>query len=1566
MWGRNVRRPRRAGVGTSAHHLIRRQRVAAPGVERLEGRLLLTATWTGAVNSLWSEPGNWQNERTPEIDGIVDFPANAANKTSVNDLGEIDLVTLTIRGAGYNISSSLTPGDNPVPSVITFTGDGLTVSNAPVGATNTFNAAVHLNNSGTSVTVADQTTLTFGSLVDGNGPINKAGTGTLVMPSANPDFDGAFNVNAGSVRVDHPEALGSLSGDTSVTNVATLELGAGADGGNEILHIGGTGFDDRGALRADASLEWDGLVDLNRLGTSIVVEPAGSVLTLNDGLTGGDSIVKQGAGTLALAASSNFGGGLVEAGVLNFQENASTGPFTVSSGAALSIQGTTTVTASGTTVLNGSGVGNTGALRNVSGNNQWDGNLRAGSDTLIFSSAGTLTVDGSIDTNGFTVTGGGPGNMEFSGAITGGGGLTKSGAGTLTLSGTAANTYTGATTVNAGALNIRKSTALGGTANGTTVAAGSVLQLQGGIAVPSERLTLSGAGPGAGAGSLLNVSGGNTYGGNITLAGPSTIGSTSGTLTITGNINNGGSLLTVAGAGNVAINGVISGAGGLTRTGAGTLTVGGAGANTYTGATNVNQGVLVLQKPAGLGGGGGATTVASGAALRLDDAGTVNERLTVGGTGTGAAGALENVGGNNTWSGDITLAAATTVGVSGGTLTVSGDISGGSSFRLTKAGPGDLTFSGVNDYQGSTTVSEGRLVARGPSALGATGALGNTLVNPGARLTFGPRSGSGNVSFNESLTVAGTLDALPNVGFTSSWEALINVVGNPVFDAGPTSGFTVARLQGAGAVTKTGPGTVTFAGTLANTNTGLTTVEGGTLAFNKPAGVNAVAGDLTIGGLDGDGADVVRLLADNQIPNAAAVSVRGVGLLDLNGNDEVLGPLSLAGGDVNTGAGVLTLTTDVTANRFLLTRLTALQPSITGNLALGSTAVRTFTVGSSGPIIDVPTTLTINAAIGGTAGLAKAGPGTLALSGTTPNTYTGPTLVNSGRVRLAKSPGVAAVSRAISVGDDVLSGDTLPLDTIEWAASDQVPDNAGVTVRASGVLDLNEFNDRFGPITLQGSLIETGAGRLTLAGDLNATSTNIGAVSAARVAGNLDIGTGPTRTFTVDGGPGGRELIVSANVTGAGTLRKTGSGVMEIDGGDWAKTFDIAVADGSLVLRSDVGDVDVRGATLAGDGSAAGLTAGSGGIVSPTSNIATGALTAAGAATLSQGSTLSLDLNGPTAGASYDQLRVNGTIDLTNSTLLVRMLQGLFPPPGFSFVIVDNDGTDPVVGTFAGRPEGSIFVVNNTIPLRISYVGGDGNDVTLTVPGGPNPAPAVTNVFVNGTGWQPAFRDALPGNSAGAGALGLAVPGGAGQLATLPWAGVNQISVRFSQAVAVEQADLAVRGVNREAYAFSNFAFDAASRTATWTLAEPVANDKLLLDLNADSPDGVRGAGNGPFLDGEWNNGADAFPSGNGTAGGDFLFRVSVLTGDADRAGAGGAVNALDLSDVKRRLNRSLASPGSGAGAYGVFADITADGRINALDLSGTKQRLNQRLPAANPTSLLERRASAVELLARL
>ena len=281
----------------------------------------------------------------------------------------------------------------------------------------------------------------------------------------------------------------------------------------------------------------------------------------------------------------------------------------------------------------------------------------------------------------------------------------------------------------------------------------------------------------------------------------------------------------------------------------------------------------------------------------------------------------------------------------------------------------------------------------------------------------------------------------------------------------------------------------------------------------------------------------------------------------------------------------------------------------------------------------------------------------------------------------------------------------------------------------------------------------------------------------------------------------------------------------------------------------------------------------------------------------------------------------------------------------------------------AGVPEGGDFVVNTftgtvaAVPSVAAEAGGDfvvawhGN-----APGGSDmdvyarcfrigTPPAVTGVFLDGSAWRPAFRVALPEGGADAAAFGYAVPA-ATQLRTLPWAGVDRISVRFSQDVRAERDDLSVRGGDGADYPVTGFEYHAETRTATWTLGRAVRHDEVLLDLDGGAA-GVSGAASagGLPLDGEWNgNGPvrDAFPSGDGAAGGDFLFRINVLPGDVngDRA-----VTAADFVQTRARLGIGPLA----AARYSVLHDVTGDGVVHAADLLAVRRGMGDSLPAAGP-----------------
>jgi len=189
----------------------------------------------------------------------------------------------------------------------------------------------------------------------------------------------------------------------------------------------------------------------------------------------------------------------------------------------------------------------------------------------------------------------------------------------------------------------------------------------------------------------------------------------------------------------------------------------------------------------------------------------------------------------------------------------------------------------------------------------------------------------------------------------------------------------------------------------------------------------------------------------------------------------------------------------------------------------------------------------------------------------------------------------------------------------------------------------------------------------------------------------------------------------------------------------------------------------------------------------------------------------------------------------------------------------------------------------------------------------------------------------------GLGVGGYSIPANT-QLATLPWTNIDQVRIRFDQDVVVQESQLSLRGVNVSApsLAVDGFSYDPATFTATWTLAAPLPADKVQLALS----DQVFGQFGEP-LDGEWSNGADSFPSGNGVAGGPFIFRLNSLPADGDRSGK---VDTKDGIGVRQKL-----SPVPSAIAYSPFFDFNGDSRIDATDGAAVQANLFKSLPAGEP-----------------
>jgi autotransporter-associated beta strand protein len=462
--------------------------------------------------------------------------------------------------------------------------------------------------------------------------------------------------------------------------------------------------------------------------------------------------------------------------------------------------------------------------------------------------------------------------------------------------------------------------------------------------------------------SQSSTGGANTLHPDITLAtnhqtfAVSGAGAGSG-LTISGDINLNGRNLTV----NVVddgtelnLSGAISGTGNITRgTGAGGLRLSGGVANTYVGNTFIHGGYITAIKPNNvvsipgdvvIGNGLGVDKLVLGtdhqlsaaSAVTLHDGGVLdnnNETNAVGsltfidgGTVESTTGRLE-LGGtvtvtgagisNAVINGNLHLGAATRVFNIANTprsadLEINGVLSGGGSgglpsipAGLTKSGAGVLVLSGANTYSGQTTINAGQLTASNDRALGATVAFlanAGTTVNSNAVLLLNDAHIT-----NEVLTLNSTNSSggLQN-NATADWVGDIILNANVTIEASSAFGLG-GEISGAGGFTKIGSGTVTMFGTNANTYTGTTIVNSGTLVLDRTALNAAIIGALFIGdGIGGTNADVVRLAAHNQIANPTRITIASSGLYDMDGFADAIGSL-VGNGNVQLGTATMNI-----------------------------------------------------------------------------------------------------------------------------------------------------------------------------------------------------------------------------------------------------------------------------------------------------------------------------------------------------------------------------------------------------------------------------------------------------------------------------------------------------------------------------------------------------------------------------------------------------------------------------------------------------------------------------------
>lgn len=266
-----------------------------------------------------------------------------------------------------------------------------------------------------------------------------------------------------------------------------------------------------------------------------------------------------------------------------------------------------------------------------------------------------------------------------------------------------------------------------------------------------------------------------------------------------------------------------------------------------------------------------------------------------------------------------------------------------------------------------------------------------------------------------------------------------------------------------------------------------------------------------------------------------------------------------------------------------------------------------------------------------------------------------------------------------------------------------------------------------------GIAIDTNVGTATLnGGQLNSNATGLVANRVSRLnivdiglSGNTVDGTltdihGSSTddgiNYTVTSGPQTFNGRIS-EVSGTTTFTKLGPGDLLLAGGPNNLVAVTRVRTGRLFVHVEHGSLTIEvhpGATLGGDGTV--------GTLSVFGTVAPNTTLTSGAAFFEPGSTFQVVALGTLADLQYDRLRVTTRPMAVPPLVVLReptleFFLGFEAPVGSEFMIIQNDGSEPVQGQFHGLPEGATFGSLGFFAgrsFRITYVGGDGNDVVVT------------------------------------------------------------------------------------------------------------------------------------------------------------------------------------------------------------------------------------------------------------
>ncbi|MCB1130873.1 MAG: autotransporter-associated beta strand repeat-containing protein [Verrucomicrobiae bacterium] len=511
-------------------------------------------------------------------------------------------------------------------------------------------------------------------------------------------------------------------------------------------------------------------------------------------------------------------------------------------------------------------------------------------------------------------------------------------------------------------------------------------------------------------------------------------------------------------------------------------------------ANNQQAGVFLTIGPGGVLNDGGNFFYFAGGSLTLDS-GSINVSHI--GNGTYRSGGLgatvtANSGtssiNNNGANLGLALDSGGTTFTGDGNLNISIGLDnyfGGVATGITKSGAGTVTLSGGNTYTGATTVNDGTLalaiggtlatssgliVNGGTVSLQTDNSLGtavtlnggvmtmnnNWSVNLGAvTLNGGDLSSSGYASGGYGSYY---LNSDINAGAGTSTISAVNITSGGVRTFTVADGGTLnvsgsfSNVYGSFGLTKAGNGTMTLSG--GNTFTGVTTVNGGTLAL-AASGTLDSSSELII-----NNGGTVSLQSVNPMGSdtAGPVTINSGGLMTMNAGHSVnLGSLTLNGGELSSAGfydgtyGSYYLRNDVTVGT---------GTSTISAEKITSGGVRSFDVAAGGTL-----NVTGNfSSLYGSFGLTKTGDGTMILAGS--NDYTGATMVSAGTLLVTGALGNTAVSvdANATVGGSGTIGGTLSF------AGDSLFDVFSAVFEANpiGVTGTVSFGSGFGIDNLTG------------------------------------------------------------------------------------------------------------------------------------------------------------------------------------------------------------------------------------------------------------------------------------------------------------------------------------------------------------------------------------------------------------------------------------------------------------------------------------------------------------------